>query len=286
MKSRGQNNFGSDRRRDRVASRPVVFAAVIVAVLVLIQFAFPNAFSSVFSYFFSSAWSGDKALSSDLTPKQQLMQENAALQQQLELYQGEASSSKAVADENAELRSLLGRPAGTQDLILASVLKRPPGAGYDYLILDAGTADGVAVGDPIYLSDDIALGQIVEADPHTSKAELYSSPGTSYDVLIGADHIPATAVGQGGGSFAATVSREAGVLAGDEVVIPGIQFSSSAASFGSVEAVISDPAQPFAKILFAAPVNPYGLDFVLVGTGPGRPRPFAGTTTSATSTAS
>src|SRR5665213_2225188 len=207
MKSRDRNSFGTRQRGDRVIGRGTAIAAAVVIVLVAVQFFAPNAFASFFSYFFRPIWSGTAAISTDLTPKEQLVQENAALRQQLDLYEGQASSSKALSDQNVELKLLLGRAGGTTDLILADVLRRPPGAGYDYLVLDRGAVDAVSVGDPIYASAEDAIGQIVEVDAHTSKAELYSSSGTSYDILIGANHIPAVAVGQGGGSFAATVSR-------------------------------------------------------------------------------
>jgi cell shape-determining protein MreC len=256
MKSRGRNNG--------IVRGPVAWAAVLALVLLFLQIAFPRALASVFSYFFSPLWSAGTAAGSDLTPRTQLIAEIQALQQQADLYEDEASSSKALADENAELKALMGRSDGAKSLLLASVLKTPPGAGYDYLILDVGSVDGVSSGDKVYAAGNISIGQIVEADPHTAKAELYSSPGASYDVLIGQEHIPATAIGQGGGSFSASVSREAGVAEGDEVIVPGI----SSSVFGDVASVISDPAQPFARVLFEEPIDPYQLRFVLVDTGP------------------
>lgn len=263
MKSPDRNNFSDGfggRRKNGIASRPIIVALVATAVLLIVQFAFPSFFPSFFSYFFSPVWSGGDAVSSDLTPRAQLVKENQALEQEVASYEAQASSSKALADENAELKSLLGRPAGAQDLTLANVIKRPPGAGYDYLVVDIGAADGVSAGDEVYSDGIVPIGQIVEADPHTSKVELYSSAGTTYDVLIGADHVPAQAMGQGGGSFSASVSRDAGVAVGDEVIAPAI----SSSPLGAVSSVISDPAQPFARILFDASVNPYESRFVLV----------------------
>jgi cell shape-determining protein MreC len=209
-----------------------------------------------------------------MTPRAQLINENQNLEQQLALAEITASSSKAIVDQNNELKSLFGRPEGVKNLILANVLRRPPGAGYDYFIVDVGATDGVSVGNSVYSAGSIAVGQIVEVDEHSSKVELYSSSGTNYDVLIGASHIPAVATGQGGGFFSISLSQEAGVSIGDEVIIPAI----SSLPLGFVNAIISDPAQPFERILFSNGINPYQSFFMLVGTNSLKVMSFVGST--------
>jgi cell shape-determining protein MreC len=274
MKSRDQNNFGNRRKGSRIISRPIVFALIVVIILLFIQFLFPHIFTSTFSYFFSPFWSGKNSIVYSMTPRAQLVQENQNLEQQLALSEVTASSSKAIIDQNNELKSLLGRSEGVKNLILANVLRRPPGVGYDYFIVDVGSSDGVSVGNSVYSAGSIAVGQIVEADSHSSKVELYSSPGTNYDVLIGATHIPAVATGQGGGFFSISLSRESGVSIGDEVIIPAI----SSSHLGFVNAVISDPAQPFERILFESGINPYQLIFMLVEINSLKNKSFVGST--------
>ncbi len=261
-------------------SRPIAFAVAFVLIVLIIQLASPRTLSSAFSHLFLPLWSGKDSAVSGMTSETQLEQENQALQEQLAQDQATASSSKALLDEVNELRSLLGRSGGTNDLVLADVLRRPPGSGYDYLILDIGSTLGVSIGDSVYSVGSIPVGQIVEADAHSSKAELYSSPGTSYDVLVGSAHVPATAAGQGGGFFSASVSRESGVSMGDEVIIPAV----SSSPFGAVDAVISNPEQPFERILFSEGINPYQSLFMLVGTNVPRPKPFSGSVMTASST--
>jgi|ERR1035437_940253 cell shape-determining protein MreC len=280
MKLLGRNNFSGRRGNRAIVSRPIVFALIVVIIILFIQLLFPRIFASTFSYFFSSLWSGKNSVVSDMTPRAQLVQENQDLEQQLALYQEEASSSKALIDENNQLKLLLGRSSDTHNLILANVLRRPPGAGYDYFIVDVGAADGVSVGNSIYSTGSIAIGQIVEAEAHSSKVELYSSSGTNYDVLIGASHIPAVATGQGGGFFSISLSQEAGVSIGDEVIIPSV----SSFTFGSVSAVISDPAQPFERILFSNGINPYQSLFMLVDINALSAKPFAGSASIASTT--
>jgi len=274
----------SRQRNNKIISQPIFFALVIAILLLLVQFFFPRIFTSAFSYFFSPLWSGKDSIIGDMTPREQLAKENDALQEELAMDETTASSSKALLDENDELRQLLGRPESAKDLVLADVIRRPPGAGYDYLVIDLGSADGVSNGDFVYSAGMTAIGQVVEADMRSSKVELYSSHGTDYEVLIGASHIPATASGQGGGFFSTSLSQESGVSVGDEIIIPAI----SSSPFSSVSAIISDPAQPFEKVLFGSGTNPYQSLFLLVGVEPTIQRPFIGfaSTTSATSTIS
>jgi cell shape-determining protein MreC len=273
MKSLGQN---------KIISQPIFFAAVITVVLLFIQFVFPRVFTSTFSFFFSPLWSGKNAIVSVMTPQEQLIRENQTLQAELALYTGTNASSsvQALLDENNQLKSLLNRPNGAKNLVMASVLRRPPGAGYDYLVVDVGSFDGVSMGNPVYSSGSIAIGQVVEANPHSSKVELYSSSKENYDILIGANHIPAIALGQGGGSFSTLISQESGVSVGDEVIIPAI----SSSPFGFVSAIISDPAQPFERILFESSVNPYQLEWLLVGVNSTKVMPFAGSASTTTTT--
>ena len=280
MKSLGQNNWRTRHGNKALVSRPIVFAFIIVIILLFIQFFFPRIFTSTFSYFFSSLWSGKNSVMSDITPRTQLINENQNLKQQLALDEAEASSSRAIIDQSNELKSLLGRPVGTHNLILANVLRRPPGAGYDYFIVDVGSSDGVSVGNSVYSAGSIAVGQIIEVDSHSSKVELYSSSGTNYDVLIGATHIPAVATGQGGGFFSISLSQESGVSIGDEVIIPAI----SSSPLGFVNAVISDPAQPFERILFESGINPYQSIFMLVEINSLKVMPFVGSALIASTT--
>jgi cell shape-determining protein MreC len=285
MKSHDRNSFFKSSRKSRsIVSQPILYATGIVAVILLFQIFAPNMLAGFFGRIFLPFWSESSSLSSGAKSVDLLTQENQMLTEQLAAYSADASSSIALANENDELKSLMYRPGATANLLLASVVKGPPGAGYDFLILDVGTADGVIAGDPVYTAGNMIIGQVIESQSHTSKAELYSSPGTSYNVLIGPNHIPATATGQGGGYFSASISREAGVNEGDQVIIPDIRSS----SFGAVSAVISDPAQPFAQIMFGNPVNIYELRWVGVATSTISAKPFLGTkiasTTAATTT--
>ena len=119
---------------------------------------------------------------------------------------------------------------------------------------------GLAAGDKVYASESVLIGSISEVLGSTSRVKLYSSPGESYQVLVGSSSVVATALGRGGGQYSAELPRVVVVSEGDFVIAPSL-FDKP---FGIVSGVISDPAQPFITVLFAPPVNVFQERWVLV----------------------
>jgi cell shape-determining protein MreC len=144
--------------------------------------------------------------------------------------------------------------------MLAAVLVRPPLTGYDELIVDAGADQGVVAGAKVYAPGNILIGTTTDVLGQTSKVTLLSSPGLTYPVLIGANHMPATAVGRGGGQYEAQVPQATKIAQGDSI----LDASLSDEAFGTVTAVISNPADPFETVLFSPEINVYQLRWVLI----------------------
>jgi len=140
------------------------------------------------------------------------------------------------------------------------VLERPPFGPYDELIIDIGKDKGLTVKDKIYAPGKILIGEVGAVLGKTSKVILFSSPGNKYEVLIGPRHVPATAIGRGGGQYETHVARDIPIKEGDFIEVASL----SDLPFAVVTSVISDPAQPFETILFAPVVNVYQLRWVLV----------------------
>jgi cell shape-determining protein MreC len=153
----------------------------------------------------------------------------------------------------------MGR-ATTTDYVLAAVLQKPPLAAYDELVLDVGSDAALTTGNMVYASGNIPIGKVTEVLAHSSKVLLFSSPEQKFDVLVGSSNIPATAIGKGGGQYEVELPRGAQVSEGDNISIPSLKTN----LYGIVSAIISNPSQPFEKILFSAPVNIYQLKWVYV----------------------
>lgn len=268
-------------------ARPIKIISGIIFLVLIFYFFAPRALSSFFSSLFSPLW--NVAASS-------FSSENAKLRQQLEAHSADSTTIAALEQENSELKVMLGR-VPTKNTVLAVIIKKPPFSTYDSLIIDIGTDHAIIPGSMVYASSPaflpaanssslasttaasstaltasstqgiaitsnvkVPIGLVSEVDSTTSKVDLFSSPDKKYNVEIGKSHIAAVATGQGAGTFATVLPREAKVAVGDIVIIPSITPS----VFAVVTSIVSDPARPYANILFQSPVNPFSLHWVEV----------------------
>lgn len=256
-------------------SRLIIYIVGIVVVLIVIsQLLVPHFLPAVWSSVARPFWRMEFSIASgSLQSPGALLAENEALKRQLAEDGVRLSTIQAIEAENEELKMLLGRDPLTSTStasikakpakrILAAVLVRPPAGPYDELVLDGGSDLGFAKGDKVYAPGDVLIGTVSDVLGATSKVVLFSSPGERYQVLIGSDKSPATAVGRGGGEYQAELPRDAKVAENDFVLAPSIGDM----PFGIVNSVITDPARAFETVLFSPPVNVYELRWVLVDT--------------------
>jgi cell shape-determining protein MreC len=170
--------------------------------------------------------------------------------------------------QNLELKARLGRHASSSSSILAAVIMRPPGTPYDTLMLDAGTALGVEVGDLVSAGGSVYIGRISQAYPTASRVTLFSAPGESHNAVLAARNasssVPFALVGQGGGSMTGEVPAGTSVSAGDSVVFPSLDLEVA----GRVAAVDIVPERSFKTVYLELPVNPYALQFVEIRHAP------------------
>lgn len=249
----------NSRRKGGV--RTAFIAGILLAVLVGgVQILWPYFFPAVFMTVARPFWRMEFSVESgSLSSPESLLAENESLKRELADATVRLQSANALMAENTELKDTLGR-ASTTPRILAAVLRRPPLAFHDELVIDAGMDHGFAVGDLVYAPGEVLVGYVSSVLGNTSLVTLFSSPGEKYDVEVGTTHAPATANGEGGGQYSAALPRTVPVVEGDAILVPSIE----SIPFATVSAVIADPSSAFQKILFAPPVNVYELRWVLV----------------------
>lgn len=256
------------RRPEEKRTRAIVWSVVVAAVVIfLIQLAMPQAFPSLFGAIARPFWrTAFYAETGGFRSNASLLAENAELTRELaDLRAGYASSTVAMLEsQNQDLLAIAGRATTTpRHYVLGAVLARPSFVPYDMFVIDVGSADGITASSSVYSPEKILIGRIQDVQASQSKVLLFSSPRQTYTVSIGPGHIPATAVGQGGGQYRASVPHGSGVQIGDFVS----DNSLSDRPFGVVTSVVTDPADPFDAVIFAPPVNIYQTRFVLIDTG-------------------
>ncbi len=168
----------------------------------------------------------------------------------------------ALYQENLDLKSRLGREVHVQR-ILAGVLLRPPATPYDTLIIDAGSQEGVAVDDRVAAAGTVLIGTVTQVYLHSAQVSLYSSPGQKYEGILtlqSGEALPITVVGQGGSSLSAQVPAGSKVVAGDQIVLPGVLGG----LIGTVVGVQGGEGESFATVYLSLPINPADLRFVEV----------------------
>jgi len=190
--------------------------------------------------------------------KRHMSEEIAALQSENDTLRAATLSCLLIQNENDSLRSLMGNRSTRPPGVVATVLLRPPYTPYDSLFLDVGSENGVSVGDTVVVDGSIVLGEITEVFGHTSRAELFSSPGKETLVSVGSSHLSLSAVGEGGGAFSIRVPRETEVALEDIVSIPSL----SGMSIGRIASVDAAPEDAFQVVRFRYAANFATLHFV------------------------
>ena len=234
-----------------------IMLIVVIATNILVPQFFPNIFSAIARPFWRLEYAGE---SGAFNSTQRLLAENEELKRVDQESALRLQTISSIEEENKILRQIAGR-IQERPLTLASVLKRPPFTIYDELVIDLGRQDLVEPGSFIYSVGGVLIGRVSDVQKYTSKVLLFSSSGSKFEVIIGNDSVPATAMGKGGGQFEAKVPHESAVNEGD-IVYDNI-FGSP--HFGIVTAKVFDPSQAFGTVLFSQPVNIYELRWVLVG---------------------
>ena len=255
----------SNNRSGRRLKPSIFFGGGILLLVIFIQLLAPHFLPDFFTGLFRPFWRLEFSVTAgSLKSPEALLMENENLVNKLAEDDIRMSTIKSIEIENAELKALLGRPASTTKIqnskVLAAVLQKPPLSSYGDIVIDVGRDFNIATGSAVYANGDILIGRVSDVLGQTSKVRLLSFPGEKYDILIGAHHEQATAIGRGGGQYSAELPRSANISEGDFVIAPSFNDK----PFGIVSGIISDQVNPFETVIFAPPINIYSLRWVLI----------------------
>ncbi|MCX6757644.1 MAG: rod shape-determining protein MreC [Candidatus Nomurabacteria bacterium] len=192
--------------------------------------------------------------------KNTLYQENQNLKTQILESQADRANYSSVVDENIKMKEILGRKAENMKIVLAGILAKPNRSLYDTLVIDAGSNQGIKIGNTVFAIGNIPIGKVSEVYAKSANVILFSSPKENTEVTISGKDIAISAVGRGGGNFEIILPRDLVIDLGTEIDLPGINHY----VLGTVATIVSDPRDSFQKAILVSHVNIQNLKFVEV----------------------
>lgn len=260
-------NYLQNKRIRTRQGKLIVTLILLVLTFIIILTRLPVRSGGIFGTLAKPIWRVGNVLSDSVhsiglfsKPKQTLISENQTLQEKILELNAQVAGFQILEKENQDLKQILERkPQGTR-MVLAGVLAIPTRTPYDTVIIDAGSEEGIAKDQIVFAYSTIAIGTISEVYTHTSKVTLFSSPGVIFDGLLINDNTHIETKGNGGGNLEATLPREVSVEIGEVMVTPG----TTGHTVATVGKIVSDPRDPFQKVILVSPINMNQLRFVEV----------------------
>ncbi len=180
-----------------------------------------------------------------------LRRRNAELEGESLRLQGLATRYEAVLEENDRLRRLFdSRTRLRSDVLIAELIEIVPDPSRHEVVIDKGSANGVAVGQAVVDSTGV-VGQIVETSPVTSRVLLITDARHSLPVEVLRNNLRTIAAGTGSEDTLVLkdLSVTSGIREGDRLVTSGLgRRFPFGYPVGVVESVVTDQMQRFAQV--------------------------------------
>lgn len=212
--------------------------------------------------------------------RQRLMRRNAALERELLLMKAKTARNDAISAENDRLRELFNSRARLpDDVLVAELIEVIPDATRREIVVDKGSAHGVAVGQAVIDSTGV-FGQVVETTPLTSRVLLVTDPSHAIPVQVIRSKVFAIASGGGRGPHLLDnppVTTD--IVVGDDLVSSGLgrRFPRDY-PVGVVTRIVKDPTLPYAQVMWepSAALTQSRQVLVVLGQGEDEERPESG----------
>lgn len=188
------------------------------------------------------------ALREDAVTRTQLMRDNKLLRNALLVSGARNARLQAAAAENARLRGLLASAErGRLDVQLAGILDIDLDPTRQRLVLDAGSGDGVRIGQVVIDAGGL-MGQVIATTPTTATVLLITDPDHAVPAVVARNGVRVMVYGGGRTDMlhAADVPLSADVRAGDVLLTSGMggQFPPGFA-IGTVGTLRPDDSRAF-----------------------------------------
>ncbi len=244
------------KKKSALAVHPWLRVGIIVAAVALVIILATKVVKRIVSHMppIYGATAEDMLLS-----KRALVSKVVGLQTTIDSYNAQISTVSQLQSENAALKAELGRtPAPTG--VLAHVMTLPNRSFYNTVLLDGGNAEGIHESMVAYAFNSIAIGTVSSVTAHTATVQLYSATGRqTTGSVIGSD-VAVTLFGRGGGEYEVQLPRDVPLDVGAAVSMQSVNV----ATLATIEKIVTDPRDPFQRLLAKVPVNLQALKWVIV----------------------
>lgn len=249
-------NPSRNKKRDAVTSSPsvkILFSIGIILIMWLIVRSIINRTAqnipSVYPDNAARIFTSKKNLISRLTELQSTITAQKILLSETEL----------LKKENETLKSELGRNPAVQG-VLAHVLTLPNRSFYNTITIDAGSEEGIVEGKTVHAFNSVAIGTISRVEKHNATVTLFSESGRQTSGTMAMSDVAVTLIGRGGGEYEVRIPRDMHFEVGDQVMFQSVHMGVLAV----IEKIVTDPRDPFQRLLAKVPVNLQALKWVVV----------------------
>ena len=210
---------------------------------------------------------------STITQIEQLRRDNQALSTRVQRLEAETRRLESVGVQNEQLTRLLGvRASLDYDTLAAEVIGRQISPAERIVVLDRGTEDGIAVGDPVLAGEGALVGSIMEASANRSVVLLLDDTRSVVIGLIESSRATGEVDGRLSGPLAMIdIPSTDTVVVGDRVVTAGLQLGDDIRSpfprgllIGRVVDVRTDPNTVVQTALLEPAATLEKLEYTLV----------------------
>jgi rod shape-determining protein MreC len=153
--------------------------------------------------------------------------DNQALRAENEQLRQSYIDTTEILAENARLRAMLDykKSAPQFDFVTAAVVARDPGTWTNIIIINRGTAHGIAKDMPVITSQGL-VGNVVQAFSGTAKVQLVLDPRSAVGALVQRPESRVAAIVEGNGARPLSprmvnLARDADIIKGDKVITSG-----------------------------------------------------------------
>ncbi len=194
-----------------------------------------------------------------LGSKQSLVKKVAALQSTIDAQNASLTNLSTLESENAALKAELGRENHIKG-ILARVTVPPNRSIYDTIIIDAGSDEGITVGQDVFAFGSVALGTISDVSENSATVSLFSASGRQTAGTTSGSDIAVTLIGRGAGEYEVRMPRDIVFEQGGVISMQSLGVHTIA----TIQKIVTDPRDPFQRLLAKAPVNLQTMKWVIV----------------------